>query len=366
MTIKQDSSTSPKVLLKRAIQEEAKRLGFQQMGVSTTDLGHHIDHYRNWLKAGYHADLNYMEQHGAKRWTPDQLIPGTLRVLSLRMNYVSEGAQALEILQDSQKAYVSRYALGRDYHKVIRSRLKKLIRFVREQAGQYDLRAFVDSAPVLERAFAQRSGLGWFGKNTMLINREAGSWFFLGEIYTDLDLPVDPPYEQEHCGRCTSCLEECPTQAFAGPYLLDAARCISYLTIELKGSIPQDLRPLIGNRIFGCDDCQLVCPWTRFTQQSSETDFTPRHQLDDSALLSLFGWDEQTFLHCTEGTPIRRAGFESWQRNIAVALGNAEHDPKIIAALKNRLGQISPLVDEHIEWALDQQHDKKATDTSQH
>lgn len=353
MTITQQSSANAEAQLKRLIESESERLGFQQMGVGTTDLGPHIAHYRDWLEQGFHADLDYMQQHGAKRWIPEQLIPGTLRVISLRMNYVSDGAQPLNILKDSRKAYVSRYALGRDYHKLIRSRLKKLIGFIREQAGQYNLRAFVDSAPVLERALAQRSGLGWFGKNTMLINREAGSWFFLGEIYTDLELPTDPPYQQEHCGRCTTCLEECPTQAFVGPYLLDTARCISYLTIEHKGSIPLELRPLIGNRIFGCDDCQLVCPWTRFTQKTSENDFSPRHQLDNSTLIDLFNWDEETFLTRTEGSPIRRAGYECWQRNIAVAMGNADYDAAIIEALRKKLASTSAMVNEHITWALD-------------
>jgi epoxyqueuosine reductase len=345
--------------LKSAISDEARRLGFQQMGICNTDLAEHVNRYQTWLNEGYHAELSYMAQHGSKRWQPDELIDGTLRVLSLRMNYLPDSTETLATLNNPEKGYISRYTLGRDYHKLIRARLKKLIHFIQATALEYDYRAFVDSAPVLERAIAQRAGLGWFGKNTMLINRSAGSWFFLGEIYTNLPLELDAPYEEEHCGSCTACLTDCPTQAFVGPYVLDAKRCISYLTIESKSAIPEELRPLMGNRIFGCDDCQIVCPWTKFSQPTSEQDFSPRHNLASPDLIELFAWDEATFLSKTEGSAIRRTGYEGWIRNIAVALGNAPHDNHIICALKNKLGTLSSLVDEHILWSLKQQKEKQ-------
>jgi len=338
----------------QAIKREAKRLGFQQLGVTNTQLGEHTARYQDWLKADYHGDLDYMSRHGSKRWQPDELIDGTLRVLSVRMDYMTDPENPSEQLNNKENAYISRYTLGRDYHKVIRSRLKKLIKFIQSQAEQHNFRAFVDSAPVLERALAQQAGLGWFGKNTMIINRTAGSWFFLGEIYTDLPLPIDPAYEQEHCGSCTACLEVCPTQAFVGPYLLDSRKCISYLTIESKNAIPVELRSQIGNRIFGCDDCQLSCPWNKFSKPSPETDFTPRHQLNKATLIELFSWSEQTFLDKTEGSAIRRAGYECWLRNIAVALGNAPNSQATIDALKTRRHDDSELVREHVEWALAQ------------
>ncbi len=336
------------------IKAEAKELGFQQLGVTDTDLSEHVEAYQNWLNHNYHADLDYMDKHGAKRWTADKLIPGTLRVLSVRMDYMSDPESPIELLSKTDKAYISRYSLGRDYHKLVRSRLKKLIQFIHKTAQNYQFRAFVDSAPVLERAFAQKSGLGWFGKNTMIINKKAGSWFFLGEIFTDLPLPLDSPHESEHCGRCTACLDICPTQAFIGPHILDSRRCISYLTIELKGSIPEELRSKMGNRIFGCDDCQLICPWNRFSKPTPEDDFSPRHQLNDANLVDLFSWNEETFLTKTEGSAIRRAGYESWLRNIAIALGNAKTDDAIVAALKSRLNYPSSIVHEHILWALAQ------------
>jgi len=341
--------------LSQQIKAQAKRLGFQQIGITDTDLSAHIPAYQNWLDQGFHADLDYMKKHGSKRWQAEELIPGTLRVISVRMDYMSDPESPMEVLNQPDKAYISRYSLGRDYHKLIRSRLKKLIAFIQESAQEYEFRAFVDSAPVLERAFAHKAGLGWFGKNTMIINRQAGSWFFLGEIYTDLPLPIDAPYEQEHCGRCTACLDICPTQAFKGPHILDSRRCISYLTIELKGSIPLELRSKMGNRIFGCDDCQLVCPWNRFSKPSQESDFSPRHQLNTASLIELFSWDETTFLSRTEGSAIRRAGYESWLRNIAVALGNANPSEDIIQALNARLEHDSDIVREHTEWALEQQ-----------
>ena len=340
--------------LRLKIKAEAKCLGFQQIGITDTDLSGHIPAYQAWLNNGYHAGLEYMEKHGSKRWQAEELVPGTLRVISVRMDYMSDPESPVAILNQSDKAYISRYSLGRDYHKLFRSRIKKLIEFIEQTAQEYDFRAFVDSAPVLERAFAQKAGLGWFGKNTMIINRGAGSWFFLGEIYTDLPLPLDPPYEQEHCGRCTACLDICPTQAFVGPYILDSKRCISYLTIELKGSIPPELRPKMGNRIFGCDDCQLVCPWNRFSKPSEEDDFNPRHQLNTATLIELFSWDEATFLNKTEGSAIRRAGYESWLRNIAIALGNAHYNEQIMHSLHSRLHHESPIVREHVQWAIEQ------------
>ena len=341
--------------LKTRIQEKSIELGFQQLGVSDNLLGEHVDRYKAWLEKGFHADLTYMHHHGSKRWQADELVPGTLRVISLRMNYLNNPESPMGLLNNKDKAYISRYSLGRDYHKLIRSRLKKLIAFIQQEAGNFNFRAFVDSAPVLERAFAQKAGLGWFGKNTMLINRGAGSWFFLGEIYTNIPLPISEEYTEEHCGSCTACLDTCPTKAFEGPYLLDSKRCISYLTIELKGTIPEDLRKPMGNRIFGCDDCQLVCPWNKFRQVSPEEDFTPRNSLDEVSLLELFRWSEDTFLSKTEGSPIRRAGYESWQRNIAVALGNAPYSKDILSTLKERKQTASPLVAEHIDWAI-QQH----------
>ncbi len=358
-------NTTPSLSLKdlhaieASIQQKALALGFQQVGISNNNLDIHIERYQDWLNHGYHADLDYMEKHGSKRWQADELIPGTVRVISLRMNYLSDPGSPQGLLNKKDKAYISRYSLGRDYHKLIRSRLKKLIEHIKQTAAHYNFRAFVDSAPVLERAFAQQAGLGWFGKNTMLLNREAGSWFFLGEIYTDLPLPLSQAYEEEHCGSCTACLELCPTKAFKGPYLLDAKRCISYLTIELKGKIPLELRKPMGNRIFGCDDCQLVCPWNKFRQTSQESDFSPRNNLDNITLLELFSWNEDVFLEKTAGSAIRRAGYESWQRNIAIALGNAPYSSDIVSALNQKKLNTSELVTEHIDWAIEQQQLRK-------
>lgn len=344
------------------IKTEAKRLGFQQLGITDTQLGAHVQRYENWIEQGLHGDLDYMVRHGSKRWTPEELVPGTLRTLAVRMNYLNPQDSAEEVLKHDNHAYISRYAVGRDYHKVLRSRLKKLISFIQQRAESYNFRAFVDSAPVLERAMAQKAGLGWFGKNTMLINRNGGSWFFLGEIYTNLPLPIDPPYTEEHCGKCTACLDKCPTNAFRGPYILDSQKCISYLTIEYHGSIPEELRPLMGNRIYGCDDCQLVCPWTRFKEHTTEQDFQARHSLDDIELIELFAWDEAMFLEKTEGSPIRRTGYSNWLRNIAIALGNAAYSQKVVAALEARQMHDSSIVREHVEWALAQQARKQACD----
>jgi len=284
-----------------------------------------------------------------------------LRVVSLRMDYLSGDTQMAKMLAQPEKAYVSRYALGRDYHKLIRKRVQQLAEKIQAEIGPFGFRAFVDSAPVLEKAIAEQAGLGWIGKNTLVLNRKAGSYFFLAELFVDLPLPVDPPHATEHCGRCSACLDICPTNAFVGPYVLDARRCISYLTIELKGAIPEELRPLIGNRVFGCDDCQIVCPWNRFARPSGESDFKPRHNLDNAELAELFMWDEEKFLSSTEGSPLRRTGYENWLRNLAVGLGNAPSTIPVLEALKARREHPSALVREHVEWALRQHAERQAS-----
>ena len=339
----------------------ARQLGFQQAGIASIRLDEDERHLQRWLKAGHHGDMDYMARHGTRRSRPDELLPGTCRVISLRMDYLpEETTPAEDILNDQHKAYISRYALGRDYHKLIRRRLQKLATRIAAHCGPFGYRAFVDSAPVLEKALARQAGLGWIGKHTNLINDRTGSWFFLGELYTDLPLPADTPADN-HCGSCTRCIDLCPTAAIIAPYQLDARRCIAYLTIELKGSIPPALRPLIGNRVFGCDDCQLVCPWNRFARVSAENDFQGRHGLSDSSLLELFAWSEDSFLQYTEGSAIRRIGYQRWLRNLAVGLGNAPYQPAIVSALQARLQHGSALVREHIQWALEQQYRKQAT-----
>lgn len=338
--------------LASSIKDWGRELGFQQVGISGLSLGEHEQHLQRWLDAGHHGEMDYMAAHGSKRWRPEELVPGTLRVVSVRMDYLPGDTRMAERLAQPEKAYISRYALGRDYHKVVRKRLQQLAERISAVIGPFGYRAFVDSAPVLEKAIAEQAGLGWIGKNTLVLNRKAGSYFFLGELFVDLPLPTDPPQASEHCGKCHACLDICPTNAFIGPYQLDARRCISYLTIEYKGSIPEDLRPLIGNRVFGCDDCQLVCPWNRFARPTTEGDFTPRHGLDNAELAALFRWDEQTFLSHTEGSPLRRAGYERWLRNLAVGLGNAPTTIAVVEALRARLGHPSALVREHVEWAL--------------
>ncbi|MBD8826938.1 tRNA epoxyqueuosine(34) reductase QueG [Pseudomonas sp. CFBP 13602] len=335
-----------------SIKQWGRELGFQQVGIAGLDLGEHERHLQRWLEAGYHGEMDYMAAHGSKRSHPEQLVPGTLRVVSLRMDYLPGDTQMAQRLAQPEKAYVSRYALGRDYHKLIRKRVQHLAERIQQDIGPFGFRAFVDSAPVLEKAIAQEAGLGWIGKNTLVLNRKAGSYFFLAELFVDLPLPVDEPHASEHCGRCTACLDICPTAAFVGPYVLDARRCISYLTIELKGPIPTELRPLIGNRVFGCDDCQIVCPWNRFARPSGEGDFQPRHQLDNAELAQLFLWDEDRFLSSTEGSPLRRAGYERFLRNLAVGLGNAPSSIPVLEALKARREDPSELVREHVEWAL--------------
>lgn len=337
--------------LAQSIKTWGQELGFQQVGISDTNLSAYHEHYQRWIASDYHGDMSYMAQHQEFRKDPARLHAGTQRVITVRMDYAMETENSLSPLDDRDKAYVSRYARGRDYHKVIRKRLQKLADRIQETIGPFGYRAFVDSAPVLERALAEKSGLGWIGKNTMLINKQAGSWFFLGELFTDLPLPTDESAEA-HCGTCRACLDICPTNAFVGPNELDARRCISYLTIELRGSIPEDLRPAMGNRIFGCDDCQLICPWNKFTHKSEESDFSPRHQLDDADLVALFAWTEEEFLTRTAGSAIRRTGYEGWLRNLAVALGNAETSDEVVNALLSRSTHPSALVHEHVQWAL--------------
>ncbi|MBW8367001.1 MAG: tRNA epoxyqueuosine(34) reductase QueG [Arenimonas sp.] len=329
-------------------------LGFQQLGIAGIELGQDAAHLRDWLAKGQHGRMEYMARHGDMRARPDELVPGTLRVLSVRMDYgTGDDAQAWTTLDQGERAYVARYALGRDYHKVMRNRLQKLADRVAAHIGPFGYRAFVDSAPVLERALARDAGLGWIGKHSCLINRSAGSWFFLGEILTDLPLPVDVP-ASAHCGTCTRCIQVCPTGAIVEPYRVDARRCISYLTIELKESIPEDMRALVGNRIFGCDDCQLACPWNKFAVRTDEPDFRARNQLDRATLAELFAWTEAEFLQRTEGSAIRRAGYTGWLRNIAVALGNAPTTPDVLTALASRRTDASGMVREHVAWALAQ------------
>lgn len=341
------------------LKQWGRELGFQQVAIAPADPGEHHRHLQRWLEAGHHGDMQWMAARAALRGDPRQLHAGTQRIISVRMDYRPPGSDPEQILADHQRAYIARYALGRDYHKLMRKRLTQLAKRIDRELAPHNYRAFVDSAPVLERAFAEQAGLGWIGKNTMLLNREAGSFFFLGEIYTDLPLPLDEPLEQGHCGRCRACLDICPTNAFVGPYELDARRCISYLTIEYRGSIPEELRPLMGNRIFGCDDCQLVCPWNRFSQETGEHDFHPRHNLDSPQLLELFAWTEQEYLHRTEGSALRRIGYESWLRNLAVALGNAPYSLALEQALLARSDDTSALVREHVQWALRQQRQRR-------
>jgi epoxyqueuosine reductase len=338
------------VALLARIREWALELGFGAIGVADIDLSTAEPGLAAWLEAGFHGEMDYMLRHGMKRARAAELVPGTRRVISARLDYWPAAADAQAVLADGSLAYVSRYALGRDYHKVLRKRLQQLAERI-ATAVPHAFRVFTDSAPVLEVELASRSGLGWRGKHTLLLERNAGSYFFLGEIFTDLPLPLDAPAEA-HCGRCTACIDACPTAAIVAPYQVDARRCISYLTIELKGAIPEDLRPLLGNRIYGCDDCQLVCPWNRFARLTAEGDFAPRHGLDSAALAALFAWSEADFAERTTGSPIHRIGYERWLRNIAVALGNAPSAPEVLAALQSRLEHPSALVREHVGWAL--------------
>jgi epoxyqueuosine reductase len=355
MTSTSTDSHHDNVLLAERIRGWGMELGFQAVGISNIDLAEAESRLADWLQQRFHGEMDYMERHGTRRSRPEMLVPGTVSVISARMDYWRNDSAAADALLDHpDKAYVSRYALGRDYHKVLRSRLKQLAQKIEDEVGPRGHRVFVDSAPVLEKPLAEKAGLGWSGKHTNLINRDAGSWFFLGELYTDITLPSDDA-EHSHCGTCQACLDVCPTKAIVAPYQLDARRCMSYLTIELRGSIPEEFRKPIGNRIYGCDDCQLFCPWNKFAKPTAEADFRPRHGLDDAKLADLFGWSEETWLEKTEGSAIRRIGHERWLRNIAVALGNAESSPDVIAALRAKENHPSPMLREHVQWAL-QQH----------
>ncbi|HSG53606.1 MAG TPA: tRNA epoxyqueuosine(34) reductase QueG [Rheinheimera sp.] len=335
----------------------AKELGFADVGITGVALPDAERNLQKWLDAGYQGEMDYMANHGMLRARPAELVPGTLRVISVRMDYLPEQAAFATNLADPTQAYISRYALGRDYHKLIRNRLKQLGERINQQVAELGYRPFTDSAPILERPLAQQAGLGWVGKHSLLLNQQAGSWFFLGELLVNLALPVDTPHSGD-CGSCVACITSCPTDAIVEPYVVDARRCISYLTIELKGSIPEEFRPLIGNRIYGCDDCQLVCPENRNAPLSIEADFQRRKQWQSQSLLSLFAWQEEEFLANTEGSAIRRIGYERWQRNIAVALGNAPYQQEIVQALEAKQTVSSPMVAEHIAWALKQQKRK--------
>ncbi|MEW6313355.1 MAG: tRNA epoxyqueuosine(34) reductase QueG [Pseudomonadota bacterium] len=343
------------------IKEWGMALGFDAVGIAGTELGAAEARLMDWLSHNLHGDMDYMAKHGTARARPAELVPGTTRVISVRINYRPPQARdSWEVLHDGKRAFISRYALGRDYHKVLRARLQQLAERISAEIGPFKYRAFTDSAPVMEVELAQQAGLGWRGKHTLLLTREAGSWFFLGEIYTDLPLPIDAAGEN-HCGTCTRCIAICPTRAIVAPYVLDARRCISYLTIEHPGSIPLPLRPLLGNRVYGCDDCQLVCPWNRFSQVTSEPDFAVRQRLDDIGLVELFGWSEAEFEHRLAGSAIRRIGHERWLRNLAVGLGNAPTSNALLAALRARADHSSALVREHVAWALQQHAGKPPT-----
>lgn len=328
--------------------------GFAKVGVTDLELGEASDNLRDWLANNYQGEMNWIGDRLELRENPQSLLPGAARAICFRMNYFQDHTQPLKILEDGDKAYISRYALGRDYHKLIRRKLAKIARKIQDWSEQeLQQRPFVDSAPVLEKPLGHKAGLGWVGKNTLLLTREGGSWFFLGEILTSLELPVDENRESDECGKCKACMTCCPTDAFPEPYVLDARKCISYLTIEYDGSIPLELRKPMGNRVFGCDDCQLVCPWNRDVAISREDHFSPRHQLEDSELIEIFRWSEAEFEEKTAGSPIRRAGYEQWQRNLAIGLGNGSPTSEAINTLKNYQGS-SALVREHIEWAISQ------------
>lgn len=353
-----NSSQSPDIdysKLSQSIKTWASELGFQSCGITDIDLAKDEQHLLNWLDDGFHGEMDYMHRHGTKRSRPADLIPGTHRVISLRMDYLPPDAKhPSTVLNDQNKAYISRYAMGRDYHKLLRQRLQQLADRIGSIVGEFGYRAFVDSAPVLEKALARNAGNGWIGKHSNLIHPKAGSWFFLGEIFTDLPLPVDSAFTNNHCGTCNACIDICPTDAIVAPYRVDARKCISYLTIELREAIPLEFRKAMGNRIYGCDDCQLICPWNKFAKNTEEHDFRIRNGLDAPELIDLFMWTEQEFLSKTEGSAIRRIGYDCWLRNIAIALGNAKTSPQVINALESKRESVSDMVKEHILWALEQ------------
>lgn len=337
--------------LAEQIKNWGRDLGFQKVGIAAADLPDDERHLLAWLADGRHGEMEYMARHGTKRTRPAELVPGTVRVVAARMDYWPGGADPEAVLLDPSRGYVSRYAVGRDYHKVVRNRLARLADRIAAAAGTAGYRAFTDSAPILEKALARNAGLGWIGKHTNLLDRHDGSWFFLGEVFTDLPLPVDAPVSA-HCGSCTACIDICPTRAIVAPYQLDARRCISYLTIELEGPIPEEFRGAIGNRIYGCDDCQLVCPWNRYAKQATEPGFRARHGLDAPGLVELIAWTEAQFLERTSGSAIHRIGHVRWLRNVAIALGNAPRSPVRDAALAARLEHPSEVVRGAVRWAL--------------
>ena len=340
--------------LSKQIEHWASELGFDAVGITNTHLDEHENHLLRWLDDGMHGEMKYMQAHGTKRSRPQELVPGILSIISVRMSYLpAQAASAESALDNPDTAYIARYALGKDYHKLMRKRLQKLAHYIEHEVGPFGYRAFVDSAPVLEKAIAEKSGLGWIGKHTLLLDRRAGSYFFLGELYTDLPLP-NSTVVSNHCGSCHRCIDICPTQAIVEPYRLDARRCIAYLTIELHGSIPKEFRPLIGNRVFGCDDCQMVCPWNRYATASGNPAFTVKNNLDSASLISLFLWSEDEFLKHSEGTVLRRLGYQRWLRNLAVGIGNAPHSQEADNALNRQRHHASDMVKEHIDWALSQ------------
>jgi epoxyqueuosine reductase len=348
-------------LLKQS-QQWAKQLGFADMGVSDCDLGDYQANYQRWLEKGYHGEMQWLEDQLKLKFDPQSLHPGTSRILSLRMHYFPPNTEHIQALKNPETAYISRYALGRDYHKLIRKRLAKLAKQIEQFAlahgytDEADQRPFVDSAPVLERPIAEKAGIAWIGKHTLALTEQDGSWFFLGELFTNIPFPQNQHTVTNKCGDCEACLKVCPTQAFPQPYELDARRCISYLTIEFDGVIPEEFREPIGNRVFGCDDCQAICPWNKFAQHSEEADFSPRHNLDKSSLIELFEWSEEEFLQRCAGSPIRRTGYRNWQRNLSIGLGNAPSDIRIIEALKKRLPEADEVLRPHIEWAIEKQY----------
>lgn len=347
--------------LAQDIKSWALEFGFSECRIVDPELEQYREGFQAWLDKGYHGEMEYLANHSDLRFSPASLHSGTQRVISLNMAYLPESVETVKRLQTKDKGYVARYALGRDYHKLIRKRLTQLAKKIELAVGEHGYRAFVDSAPILERQIAEQAGMGWIGKNTLLLSPKAGSWFLLGEVFTNLPLPVDKPTAKRHCGSCSACLDKCPTNAFVEPWVLDASKCISYLTIEYDGVIPEELRSKMGNRIFGCDDCQLVCPWTKFAKHTQEQDFQPRHNLDNEDLLTLFKWDEDTFLKNTEGSPIRRTGYENWRRNIAVALGNAPTRIDIIEALEDAKSTASEKLRIHLDWALSQHQTPQQT-----
>lgn len=336
------------------IKRWGKALGFAEIGITDTDLSKVEPEHQKWIEKGFHGEMDYMAKHGTKRTRPTELVPNTIRVISARLDYLPpESKDSWQVMKDGEQAFISRYALGRDYHKVMRQKLQKLCNKIQQVSKDFEYRVFTDSAPVLEVALAEKAGLGWRGKHTLLINKDHGSWFFLGEIYINLPLPIDTPVGN-HCGTCSACIDICPTQAIIAPYEVDARRCISYLTIELKNNIPVELRPLIGNRVYGCDDCQLTCPWNKFAETTQEHDFNVRHGLDDVSLAECFSWSEEEFKEKMAGSAIYRIGYEQWLRNIAVGLGNAPSTPRVVAALKTREHDSNELIRVHVAWAIEQ------------